>query len=166
MPKSASQENQPPVKESQKWLTFEYAVQNVGGIVLMIIVLLGMVGLFSDGVLSTTRAVAPGNGLTVEYEKIGRIDSDMNIKIALPATAGDITVTIGGEWMEANEVKTLFPLPVLMQSQNGALVLQYHARPAAPLAIWLGVTPRHAGLHRYTVQSGDNTLTINQFILP
>lgn len=168
MAKPASVQNKIPVKESARWLAFEYIMQKYGGMALVIIVMFGLAGLFSDGLLSTTRLSEATNTLTVEYEKIGRIDSDMNIKIETASRNENITLTLGGEWMEANEIKSMYPTAARMTSRNGALILEFQ-RPAAasgPFTVWLGVTPRQAGHHLYRLRSGDVALTLSQFILP
>lgn len=167
MPKSPAPENKLPVKESPKWLVFEYRMQKMGGVALAIIVCLGLAGVFSDGIFSTARISDPGNRLSVEYERVSRIDSDMNIKIEVQPDGESISLALGGDWMAANEVKTLFPQAERMTSQNGALRIEYRTHEVSrPFAIWLGVTPRAAGLQHYTLQTGGNTLAFNQFILP
>ncbi len=167
MPKPASVQNKIPVKESPKWLAFEYIMQKYGGVALVIIVCLGLAGLFSDGVLSSKRLSNPTHTLSVEYENVGRIDSDMNIKIETAATGENVTLVFGGDWMEANEIKSLYPTAERMTSQNGELILQYRASAASgPFAVWLGVTPRKAGRHEYRIQSGDSSLAFSQVILP
>ncbi|MEX5411437.1 hypothetical protein [Atlantibacter hermannii] len=167
MAKPASVQNKIPVKESPQWLAFEYIMQKYGGVALVIIVCLGLLGLFSDGVLSSKRISDPSHALSVEYEKMGRIDSDMNIKIETATTGENVTLVLSGDLMEANEITTLYPAAERMTSHNGELVLHYRASPTpGPFAVWLGVTPRQVGEHHYTLRSGDKTLTFNQFILP
>lgn len=167
MPKPVPAQNEPPVKESPEWLVFEYIMQKYGGVALVILVCLGLLGLFSDGVLSSKRVSDPSHRLSVEYEKVGRIDSDMNIKIETAAAGENITLELSGDLMNANEIKSLYPAAEWMTSRNGALVLHYRARATpGPFAVWLGVTPRQVGDHQYTLRSGDKTLTFSQFILP
>ena len=167
MPKPASVHNKLPVKESAKWLTFEYIMQKYGGMALVIIVMMGLAGAFSDGRLSSARISDPTHRLTVEYESHGRIDSDMNIKIETASHGENITLTLGGEWMDANEITSLYPVASRMSSRNGELILEFH--PAAVdvrFAVWLGVTPRKIGKHVYVLHSGDASLRFSQLILP
>jgi len=167
MAKPASVQNKIPVKESPKWLAFEYIMQKYGGVALIIIVCLGLLGLFSDGVLSSIRVSDPTHALSVEYEKMGRIDSDMNIKIETAATEENITLVLSGDLMEANEIKSLYPTAERMTSHNGELVLHYRVGAlSGPFVVWLGVTPRQIGDHQYILRSGDKSLNFNQFILP
>ncbi|WP_312583731.1 hypothetical protein [Atlantibacter sp.] len=167
MPKPASIQTPAPVKESARWLRFEYIMQTYGAAALLIIVILGLLGLFSDGLLSTKRLSNAQHTLTVEYEKMGRIDSDMNIKIETMAHGENMTLVLGGDWMRVYEITSLYPTAERMTSRNGELVLQYQTGAnAAPFAVWIGVTPRHAGKQTYTLHTDDASLTFSQYILP
>ncbi|WP_342321980.1 hypothetical protein AAEY27_17135 [Kosakonia sp. BYX6] len=158
-----------PVTDSPFWLHVEMQVQKWGAITLLFIVVAGLCGLFSQGWLSAQTASSSDRKLTVQYDRYGRLQSDIDMQVTASATLNSRTVfTLGGDFMHDFEIRTLQPQPEKMYSQNGELVLEY-ARPHAdqPFTVWLGLTPRGVGRsEQKIVLNGATTVAVKQFIWP
>ncbi len=87
-----------PVVEHLFWLRVENAARQYGFVLLVLVLLAGFCGLFSKGIFSNAVAVNSNNSLKVDYERFGRNQSDMDLKITLNAPPGEsYTVTFGGQ---------------------------------------------------------------------
>ncbi|WP_039055468.1 hypothetical protein [Enterobacter sp. Bisph1] len=158
-----------PVEDNPFWLHFEKQVQKWGAIALIVIVIAGLCGLFSQGFLSKKTAVSDDQKLMVEYDRFGRLQSDLDMQMTANASADSrVTFTLGGDFMHDFEIRTLQPQPQKMYSRSGELVLEY-ARPAPdkPLTVWLGLTPLGVGTSTQTLSvNSATTVTLTQFIWP
>ncbi|AHJ75073.1 hypothetical protein [Kosakonia sacchari] len=158
-----------PVEDNPFWLHVEMQVQKWGAIVLIAIVIAGLCGLFSQGLLSKKTVTSADQRLSVEYDRFGRLQSDLDMQITANATTDNrITFTLGGDFMHDFEIRTLQPQPLNMYSRSGELVLEY-ARPATdkPLTVWLGLTPLGVGNSTQRIAVNNATpVTLTQFIWP
>jgi len=158
-----------PVKENPFWLRFEARTQKYGALALLLIVIAALSGLFSEGYLSDKTARNHNGQLTVDYQRFGRLQSDMNMVVnSNVPQQGRLTVTLGGDFMQRYEIRTLQPQPSSMTSQNGALRLEYRGLyPGSTFTLWLGLTPLSPGSisSQIEVESLPG-ITLWQFIYP
>ena len=158
-----------PVEDNSFWLHVEMQFQKWGAIALIIIVIAGLCGLFSQGWLSKKTATSADQTLTVEYDRFGRLQSDLDMQLTTRAAHDSrVIFTLGGDFMHEFEIRTLQPQPQKTYSRSGELVLEY-ARPAPdkPLTVWLGLTPLGVGSSVQTISVNNGaTLTVTQFIWP
>ena len=158
-----------PVSENPFWLNVEANARRYGLFLLLAIVIAALCGLFSKGWLSHMQRTTADGVLSLEYERFGRLMSDTEMKIVVHADTGkEVTVVLGGDFMETFQITTLQPQPDRMQSQNNRLVLSW-SRDALPAdhAIWLGVQPLQWGKSQSTVAVDKGpSLPFWQFIYP
>ena len=153
---SPPDQNPPPVREKQLWLSFEANARRFGFFVLLFIVLAALGGLFSRGHFSHVERSSADNTLTLSYERFNRHQSDVDMKIFAKA-AGDetLTVTLGGDFMRAFKIDTLQPQPDKTWSQGENLVLEYgRSSLLSGGTLWLGLLPQQPG-------SSTSTVTLN-----
>lgn len=158
-----------PIKENLLWVRREYAIQRAGEYLLIVLVLLGACGLFSKGVLSDSRARSPDGLVQVDYERFGRAETSMDMRIRYHAPASDrFTVTIGGEALENLEIQTLQPQPQVAETIGSDLRLTFSAAGTGPdHAIWIGLQPRHAGRIHVAIHGGGAApVRFTQWIYP
>jgi len=96
-----------PVVEHMRWQILEWKIQRIGYACLFTIVLLGACGLFSKGVLSDTGKATDDGSLQVEYERFGRLDSDMAMTIRVKPQQEHFTLKISGEEMDNFQIQSL-----------------------------------------------------------
>ena len=153
---SPPNQNPPPVREKQIWLSFEANVRRIGFFLLLFIVLAALSGLFSRGHFSHAERSNADNTLRVGYERFNRQQSDVDMEISTTAASGEtLTVTLGGDFMRAFKIDTLQPQPDRAWSQGENLVLEYkpHSLPSSA-TLWLGLLPQRPG-------SSTSTVTVN-----
>ncbi|MGC0892293.1 hypothetical protein [Pantoea agglomerans] len=158
-----------PIKEDMRWIRREWLIQRIGEYVLIALVILGACGLFSKGVLSNGSARSPDGTIQVEYERFGRVESNMDMRIRYNAPVTDrFTVTIGGGALDNLQIQTLQPQPLEAVTIGSDLRLTFSARNTGPdHAIWLGLQPRNPGRIAVSVSSGDHPpARFTQWIYP
>ncbi|WP_145339751.1 hypothetical protein [Pantoea sp. PSNIH1] len=147
MKKEESESRAFPVKEDMVWQLREARIQNAGKYILCLIVILGACGLFSKGFLSNGHVESQDGSLEVRYERFGRMQSNMNMSIHIPARHGErFTVTIGNGAPDKLEIQTLQPQPIEAVARANDLQLTYLTRDAqAGHTIWIGMQPQAMG---------------------
>jgi hypothetical protein len=158
-----------PIKEDLCWVRREWRIQRAGESLLILLVVLGACGLFSKGFLSDSRARSPDGTIQVEYERFGRVESNMDMRIRYNAPTGDrFSITIGGGALDNLQIQTLQPQPLEAVTTGSDLRLTFSARDTGPdHAIWLGLQPRNAGRIHVTVHGGDHApARFTQWIYP
>jgi len=167
-------EKEPPVTprgvdERPRWIAIEQKIRAWGTLLLFIFTCAGALGLFSKGYLSEGVVANSTGDLSVEYERFGRIISDMDLKVTWRGSGGTgSTLTLGGDFMDRFEVLTLHPRPLRAYSRDSQLILEYPASDAQHIhTLWIGVQPRQAGVVRATFR-GDRKepVPLSQLIYP
>lgn len=157
----------PGVKQSHAALQFEYDAHRFGFVLLILIITAALSGLFSGGYFSeATKSNAPGN-LQVEYERFGRLQTPIELKISVPEqSTTPLTLRIGGEYMERMQTDNIWPQPDEMYSEGGEIVLVYQ-EPRKGLTVWLYTTPQRPGKTDLSVTVNNQPgLSFWQFIYP
>ncbi|MFK3661105.1 hypothetical protein ACI2I2_11350 [Scandinavium sp. NPDC088450] len=165
----SSSSSHAPVAEHLFWLRVENAARQYGFVLLILLLLAGFCGLFSKGFFSNASAVNTDQSLSVSYERFGRNQSDMDLKLTLKVPASDsYTVTLGGQFMDAFEINALYPQPWRFTSHHGAMTLEFHDQPqGGTRTLWLSVQPRDAGRVKSTLQVNQQPpVALSQFIYP
>lgn len=158
-----------PVRENPRWLRFESRVQQYGAYLLFLIVISALAGLFSHGFLSDRTQETGDKQLQVHYERFGRLQSDMALAVTVRAPKHEqLVITLGGDFMQQYEIRTLQPQPDQVSSRNGVLRLEYsHAHPGDVFDLWLGLTPQLPGSATSQIGvEGASSTSIWQFIYP
>lgn len=158
-----------PIKEDIRWIRREWLIQRIGEYVLIALVILGACGLFSKGVLSNGSAVSPDGAIQVEYERFGRVESNMDMRIRLKSPPAErFSIIIGNGALDNLQIQTLQPQPLEAITLGSDLRLTFSSRDTGPdHAIWLGLQPRNPGHIAVSVSSGDHPpARFNQWIYP
>lgn len=157
-----------PGVEHLFWQRFENAARQYGFVLLILLLLAGFCGL-SKGILNNASAVNAGGSLHVGFERFGRTQSDMDLKLTMKVPPGEsYTVTLGGQFMDAFEINALYPQPWRFSSLNGAMTLEFHDQPEGGThTLWLGVQPRHAGKVVSSLRVNQQpAVSFTQFVYP
>ncbi|MDX6022095.1 hypothetical protein SIL08_17615 [Scandinavium sp. V105_16] len=166
-PKDNNAQGSQPVDEKIEWLHFESGVRRWGTLFLFIFVVAGGIGLLSKGYIS--QGYKRSGNLSVEYERFGRIISDMSMKITVNTQdKKTYTVVLDGDFMDTFEILTLHPVPVRTYSDGAALKMVYNVKPGIDQqVIWLGTQPRKAGMGNIRISLDDqDSIPFRQFIYP
>jgi len=159
----------PGVKQSHAALQFEYNARRFGFVLLLLIIAAALSGLFSGGYFSEATKTDAANSVQVEYQRFGRLQSPVELKITLPGQGNaPLTLRIGGEYMARTQTDNIWPQPDEMHSEGGELVLIYQeAKPQKGFTVWLYTTPQQPGKTVTTVMLNNQPgLSFWQFIYP
>ncbi|URN98363.1 hypothetical protein NB069_17060 [Leclercia adecarboxylata] len=157
----------PGVKPSPAALKFEYDTHRFGFVLLLLIIAAALLGLFSGGYFSEATKTTAAHNLQVEYQRFGRLQTPVELKITVPgADPAPLALRIGGDYMARIQTDNIWPQPDNMYSEGGEMVLVYQA-PRRDFTVWLYTTPHRPG-------KTDTTVTVNnqpglsfwQFIYP
>lgn len=158
-----------PVAENAFWLNVEACARRYGFFLLLLIVIAALGGLFSKGWFSHMERTTADGGLTLEYERFGRLMSDTEMKIVVRAGSSKaVTVVLSGDFMDTFQIATLQPQPDRMQARDNQLLLSWQ-RDTLPAdrTIWLGVQALQWGTSHSTVSVEQGpSLPFWQFIYP
>lgn len=157
-----------PIQEHMRWQRIEWRIERIGYVCLFTIVILGACGLFSKGVLSDRKVVSADGSLQVDYERFGRLDSDMAMTIRLKPQQGRFTLAINGEEMDNFQIQSLQPQPQQAVSSKNTLELSWASpgyRDGA--TVWIGLQAQKPGRYPVTVTL-DNKVSVQftQWIYP
>ena len=158
-----------PVKEDMRWQRRENIIQRMGEKMLMGIVLLGACGLFAQGFLSNSETQSPDGAVNVQYERFGRVKSNMNMNVRISQQTGaTFTLIIGGGALDKLEIQTLQPQPREAFTSGNELRLTFASHDfQSQHSVWLGLQPQTAGKVTVSVSiAGHKPAMFSQWIYP
>lgn len=159
----------PGIKESKRFLNFEEKFRQIGFIVLVCIIVVAILGGFSEGYISETSATNQTRNVTVDYQRFGRLQTEFKFKIAATPHPGEKSIyRIAGDFNQFYEPENIWPQPDSMYSKGDDLYLVYNnAENHNDTSIWVLVTPTRPGSPVSRVQlNGEPEVAIRQFIYP
>ncbi|RPE03526.1 hypothetical protein BBB56_03275 [Candidatus Pantoea deserta] len=169
MAEDENQSRRYPVNESMPWQRLEWHIQRGGFVLLLLLVLAGAAGVFSKGWLSNQRVASADNRLSVDYERFGRRESNMDMTLRLRQLRGDYyEIRLSGPQLDDIQLQTLQPQPDDAWSTQDSLVLRWHRRADQQDAtVWIGTQPQDFGRYHFTVALDDaSRAQFSQFIYP
>ncbi|AGB79471.1 hypothetical protein D782_3542 [Enterobacteriaceae bacterium strain FGI 57] len=157
------------IQESERALNFEAACRNGGLFLLLLIILLAIGGLFSNGYLSQAARESPDQKLQIEYERFGRLQTEFALKISAKSEPGGLFIfSLHGHYNKDFEIGNVWPKPDKMYSQNDTLFFVYHiSQQPHPFTVWLYATPQKFGyVHNSLRLNAGSEIDFWQFIYP
>ena len=159
----------PGISQCRVALQFEFLVHRYGLYVLLIIITAALAGVFSVGYFSQAEKSSQANTLQVQYQRFGRLQTPVTMKITLPGQKSErLTLRIGDEYMTRFETDNIWPQPTEMRSEGGDLILIYHEGTLRKnFTVWLYTTPTQPGKAVTSVTlNNEPDLRFWQFIYP
>ena len=157
-----------PVQEDMAYQLKVWRFEHIGWYLLVLCMLLGLLGLFSRGVLSSQDARSADGKVQVEYEMFHRNGSTNPLKLSVH-TAPDATVEldIGGEMLDGFSVETMQPAPVRMRSSKQGMRLWLQADAQGQATLYVTLRGDGLGLFRSHIRvPGSSEVKLTQFIYP
>ena len=159
----------PGVSQSRVALQFEFLVHRYGLYVLLMIIAAALAGIFSGGYFSEAVKSSQRNNLEVQYQRFGRLQTPVQMKIVLHEDySQSLTLRVGQDFMTHFETSNIWPQPDEMHSEGGDVVLIYHQGTfRKDAAIWLYTTPTQPGTAVTSVTvNNEPGINLWQFIYP
>lgn len=157
-----------PVQEDMRWQMKEWQLEKWGSFTLMVLVLLSLLGAFSDGWLSQKTITNRVGTLSVEYQRIMRSMSDENFIIRITSSTGQpTTLTLGQDFMDNFSIQSLQPQPLITHANQHEMVLTWPANDSKEQALWLTAQPQSSGHFTSRIRlNGAEPVTLDQWVLP
>lgn len=157
-----------PVQENMRWQMKEWQLEKWGSAFLIVLVLLSLLGAFSDGWLSQKTLTNQAGTLSVEHQRIMRSMSDENFIIRIKSATGEATtLTLGQDFMDNFAIQSLQPQPLVTHANLHEMVLTWPANAGKEQALWLTAQPQSSGHFISTIRlKGAEPVTLDQWVLP
>ncbi|ELY3543218.1 hypothetical protein SMX40_001745 [Cronobacter turicensis] len=157
-----------PVREHMHAQRIEWRIQRGGNWLLFAIVLVALLGGFSDGWLSETSATNQEKSLTVEYQRFLRAESDEPFALRIQGPKNQpVTIAFGGDFADRFVLQTLQPQPVVTHTGQHTLRLTFAPTPDGAHAVWIVTQPQSAGRLTSTVTlEGASPVHLTQWVYP
>lgn len=157
-----------PIKEDMGYQVKVWRFERIGWYALVLLMVLGLAGLFSRGVLSSRELHSNDGTLRVEYEMFHRNGSTNSMKISLNAKPDStVELELGGELLDGFSVETLQPEPVRSRSSAQGMRLWVQTDAEGQASLFMTLRGDGLGLFRSSVVvPGVSDVQLTQFIFP
>lgn len=157
-----------PVQEFLHIQQRHWRLERIGWVLFLLIVLLAVLGVFSQGVLSLTTARSADGALAVEYQRFERNSAASEITVRLQGEPGEvIQLDITGNLLDRFAIESIQPEPLGSESLRDGLRLSFRTDGEGDAAVYLAVRAAALGSSnsRFAV-TGAPSIAVDQFIYP
>jgi hypothetical protein len=157
-----------PVSEDMAYQLKVWRFERVGWYVLVLVVVLGLMGVFSRGLISSRDVRSDDGKIEVEYEMFHRNGSTNPMKISVNATPNTaVELELAGQLLEAFSIETLQPEPLRSRSSSQGIKLWLQTDLDGQATLYITLRGDGLGFFRSRIASpGTNGVNLEQFIFP
>ncbi|MNV62232.1 hypothetical protein D3C71_1547690 [compost metagenome] len=157
-----------PVREDMAYQLRVWRFERCGWYLLVLLMVLGLMGLFSRGVLSSRDVRSEDGRVRVEYEMFHRNGSTNAMKISVSGyPESTVELELAGEILEGFSIETLQPEPARTRSSAQGIRLWVQTDTQGQADLFLTLRGDGLGLfHSRIVLPGTSDVQLDQFIFP
>ncbi|WGV20766.1 MULTISPECIES: hypothetical protein [unclassified Pseudomonas] len=157
-----------PVEEDMRMQQRVWRFERVGWYALVLVVLLGLAGVFGNGPLSNAQLTSEDGRVHVEYQRLSRSGTTDNLRITVRGTAGEpVMLLLGGTLLREASIETLQPEPQVSQSHGRSLLLQLGTSKKGIATLYLTLRSEYVGPLEGVVRAGPNSVVhFSTFLYP
>ncbi|WP_082555807.1 hypothetical protein [Pseudomonas sp. Root329] len=157
-----------PVREDMAYQMKVWRFERCGWYVLILLMVLGLAGLFSRGLLSTRDIRSEDGRVRVEYEMFHRNGSTNSMKISVNGSPeSTVELELAGEMLDGFSIETLQPEPLRARSYAQGIQLWVQTDTQGKADLFLTLRGDGLGLFRSRiVLPGTSVVKLDQFIFP
>lgn len=157
-----------PVREDMAYQVKVWRFERWGWYGLVLLVVLGLCGMFSRGPISSRDAHGSDGKLRVQYEVYHRNGSTNPMVISvLGAPDALVEIKLSGDFLKGFSIETMFPEPARASSAGEGMKLSLQADSHGRANLYMTLRGDGLGLFSTQVSSpGAAPVDLNQFILP
>lgn len=159
------------LNEDRAFQERQWRFQRVGSLLLAAIVVLGLLGLFGTGPLSSTTAGSTDVGLRLAYERFVRHDGQTSVEINVSpglASDGQVEIWVSNTCLDGVDIERISPEPDQIRSEDDRLVYVFPTANAdTPISVTFSLRPD--ALWRLSGEigiTGGPSLSFNQVSYP
>lgn len=149
----------------------EWRFQRIGWILLAAVVVLGLLGLFGTGPLSSATAGSLDQGLTIAYERFVRHSGQTSLEIDVSpdrVADGRVEIWLSSRYVDSIDIERISPQPDQVRSEDARLVYIFAAgNTGEPISMSFSIRPD--ALWRLSGDvgiTGGPSLSFDQFSYP
>jgi hypothetical protein len=157
-----------PIREDMRYQLKVWRFERFGWYVLLLLMVLGLAGLFSRGLLSTQDVRSEDGKVRVEYEMFHRNGSMNSMKVSVSGTPdSQVEVELAGEMLEGFSIESLQPAPLRSRSSSQGLRLWVQTDNQGQANLYLTLRGDGLGFFRSHIATpGTAGVKLDQFIFP
>ena len=157
-----------PVREDMAYQVKVWRFERCGWYVLVLLVVLGLGGMFSRGPMSLRDVHGSDGKLRVQYEVFHRNGSTNPMVISVVGTPDAmVEIELSGDFLHGFNIETLLPQPVRASSAGEGMKLWLQADAQGRANLYMTLRGGGLGLFSTRVSSpGATPVAMHQFILP
>jgi hypothetical protein len=157
-----------PVREDMACQVRVWRFERLGWYALVLLVILGLLGLFSRGPLSSRDAHGADGKVRVQYEMFHRNGSTNSMQISvIGAPNATVELELDGALLDGFSLETLHPQPVRAGSAGQGMKLWVQTDTEGRANLHLTLRGDGLGLYKSKISSpGAAPVTLDQFIFP
>ena len=157
-----------PVEEDMRMQQRVWRFERVGWYALVLVVLLGLAGVFGNGPLSNAQVTSEDGRVHVEYQRLSRSGTTDNLRITVRGKPGEpVVVVLGGSLLREASIETMQPQPQVSRSHGQSLLLQLGTSHDGMATLYLTLRSEHVGRLEGVVRAGqDSTVQFATFLYP
>jgi hypothetical protein len=157
-----------PIREDMSYQMKVWRFERFGWYVLILLMVLGLAGLFSRGALSTRDVRSEDGKVRVEYEMFHRNGSMNSMKVSVSGTPdSQVEVELAGEMLEGFSIESLQPAPIRSRSSSQGLRLWGQTDNQGQANLYLTLRGDGLGFFRSHIATpGTAGVKLDQFIFP
>jgi hypothetical protein len=160
--------DQLPVRDDTSFQHRVWLGERIGWVVLSVLVIAGLLGVFSNGLASKTTVTSPDGSLRVIYERFERKTARGHFTIHIAhADAQELRVRLSQAFVETHVIESLYPPPLRSTAGERGLELTFAPTAEGDLSIYLAARARRFGVLSTTVEvEGGARVALWQLIYP
>jgi hypothetical protein len=157
-----------PIKEDMAFQRATWRTERIGWTVLWLIVVLALLGLFSNGLLSSASVESPAGDLRVTYERFQRSGAPTEIKLEVaPQSERQIAIRISRQMLDALTIESITPTPQAERGTANGVEFVFAVEPGEPLTVDMNVRPDSVGFIAGEIGIAESRpARLNQFTYP
>lgn len=157
-----------PIRENMPYQLKVWRLERFGWYLLVLLMLSGLIGLFSRGLLSTREVSSQDGQIVVEYEMFHRNGSTNRMKVQVSGRPGaQLDLDFSGEMLEGFSIESLRPEPLRSSSLSEGLRLVVQTDNHGLATVYLTLRGDGLGSFRSRVSTQASAgVTLDQFIYP
>lgn len=150
-----------PIDEKIELHKKGWKVQKIGWAFIFLIMLLGLLGFYGEGIMS--EKVLTAGEIHVEYDQLYRYEKEM--KVLITADAGNIqTVTIPQQYIQQFKISSIVPQPQASHMEGDEIIYQFSGSGNKVISVYM--IPEVYGNVKGNIKVNNQTFSIHHFIFP
>ena len=171
MATSPKHQSYPELEQDLPFQHRTWTIQRLGWSVMILILLGACLGLFGHGLFSETTAHDPSVPLSLDYERFGRYQSEMTLRLHVHGggvSQGTVRIWLSDSYLSKVHVKQIMPTPESAEiSPTGMTYVFRTTRPELPADIILDLEAKMVGVTSGRIGLDEvHTLHFRHWIYP